>query len=40
MMKNFMMSGTLSKGRKPEGDLGGKGVVPIPEEAEVMIIFN
>jgi hypothetical protein len=40
MMKNFMMSGAFSKGRKPGGDLGGKSAVPIPEEVEVMTIFD
>jgi hypothetical protein len=30
MMKNFMTSGTISKGKKPEGDPGGKGPPPFP----------
>jgi hypothetical protein len=38
MMKNFMTSGALSKGEKPEGDPGGKGAVPFPEEEAVMAI--
>jgi hypothetical protein len=40
MMKFFMMLGAFSKGRKLEGDLGGKGTTPIPGEAEVMTIFD
>jgi hypothetical protein len=35
-----MTSGALSKGRKLEGDLGGKDVTLIPVEAVVMTIFN
>jgi hypothetical protein len=38
MMKNFMISGTFSKGRKPRRD--GGSAVPILGEAEVMTIFN
>jgi hypothetical protein len=40
MMKKFMTSGTFSKGGKPGGDLGGKGVAPNPGEAKVMTIFD
>jgi hypothetical protein len=41
MMKNFMTSGALSKGKKPEGDPGGKGVAPFPREEEaVMSIYS
>jgi hypothetical protein len=40
MMKNFMTSGALSKGRKPEADLAGKDAIAIPGEAAVMTIFN
>jgi hypothetical protein len=40
MMKKFMTSGTFSKGGKPGGDLGGKGVAPNPGESEVMTIFD
>jgi hypothetical protein len=40
MMKNFMMSRAFSKGRKPGGDSGGKSVVPIPREVEVMTLFD
>jgi hypothetical protein len=32
MMKSFMISGALSKGKKPKGDPGAKGVAPIPGE--------
>jgi hypothetical protein len=40
MTKRFMTSGAFSKGRKPGEDPGGKSVAPIPEEAEVMTIFD
>jgi hypothetical protein len=40
MMKNFMTSGALSKGKKPEGDPGGKGVAPFPREEAVMSIYS
>jgi hypothetical protein len=30
MMKNFMTLGPLSGGKKPEGDLGRKGMAPAP----------
>jgi hypothetical protein len=40
MMKNFMTSGALSKGKKPEGDQGGNGAASDPEEAAVMIIYG
>jgi hypothetical protein len=32
MMKSFMTSGPLTKGKEPEGDLGRKGVTPFPRE--------
>jgi hypothetical protein len=38
--KNFMTSGALSIGTKPERDSRGKGVAPDPEEAVVMTIFS
>jgi hypothetical protein len=38
MMKNFMTSRALSKGKKPEGDPGRKGTVSFPGEATVMMI--
>jgi hypothetical protein len=37
-MKNFMTSRALTKGREPEGDPGGKGTTPFPEEEAVMVI--
>jgi hypothetical protein len=40
MMKKFMTSGTFSKGGKPGGDPREKSAAPIPEEVEVMIIFD
>jgi hypothetical protein len=40
MMKNFMTSGALSKGKKPEGDQGGNDAASDPEEAAVMIIYG
>jgi hypothetical protein len=40
MMKNFMTSGAFSKGKKPGGDSGGKGVAPILGEVEVTAIFD
>jgi hypothetical protein len=35
MMKNFMTSGALSRGKKPKGDSGGKGSAPDPGEEVV-----
>jgi hypothetical protein len=40
MMKNFLTSGSLSKGRKPEGDQSMKDTAPIPEEVAVMTVFS
>jgi hypothetical protein len=40
MMKNFMTSGALSKGKKPDEDPGGKCVASFPEEAVVITIYN
>jgi hypothetical protein len=40
MMKNFMTSGALSKGREPEGNPGGKDATPIPREAMIMTTFG
>jgi hypothetical protein len=40
MMKNFMTSRALSRGRKPEGDPGGKDAAPTPGEVSVMTIFG
>jgi hypothetical protein len=38
MMKNFMTSGALTKGKEPEGDPSEKGVTPFPGEEAVMMI--
>jgi hypothetical protein len=40
MMKNFMTLGALFKGRKLGEGPGGKGMAHIPEDAEVMALFN
>jgi hypothetical protein len=39
MMKNFKMPGALSRGRKPEGDLGAKDVASVLGEVKIMTIF-
>jgi hypothetical protein len=39
-MKNFMNSGTHSKGKKPEGDPSGKGSTPFLGEEAVMLIYG
>jgi hypothetical protein len=38
MMKNFMTSRALSKGKMPKGDPDGKGSTPFPEEEAIMSI--
>jgi hypothetical protein len=38
MMENVMTSGALSRGKKPEGDPGRKGVLSAPGEVIVMSI--
>jgi hypothetical protein len=40
MMKNFMTTGALTKGKEPKGDPGGKSVTPYPEEEAVMVIYG
>jgi hypothetical protein len=40
MMKNFMTSGALSRGKKFEGDPGGKGTTPAPKKTAVMAISD
>jgi hypothetical protein len=40
MMKNFMTSGVLTRGKKPEGDPGGKGTTPFPKEEAVIMIYG
>jgi hypothetical protein len=37
MMKNFMTSRALSKGKKPKGDPGGKDVAPFLRGVVMMI---
>jgi hypothetical protein len=39
MMRNYMITGALTKGRKPEGDPGGKATAPFPKEEAVMSIY-
>jgi hypothetical protein len=40
MMKNFMTSGALSKGKKPEGEPEDRTTAPFPGEEEVMPIHG
>jgi hypothetical protein len=40
MMKNYMTSGALAKGKKPEEDTRGKATAPFPEEEVVMSIYG
>jgi hypothetical protein len=40
MMKNYMTTWALAKGKKPEGDLGGKAATPFPKEEAVMSIYS
>jgi hypothetical protein len=40
MMKNFMASGALSKGKNSYGDPGEKGVTPVPGEEVFMLIYG
>jgi hypothetical protein len=40
MMKNFMTSGAHSKGKKPEGDPGGKGMSSFPGKVAAMMIYD
>jgi hypothetical protein len=40
MIRKFMTSGALFQGKKPEGDLGRKGMAPALREAVVMKIFD
>jgi hypothetical protein len=40
MMKNYMNLGALAKGKKHEGDLGGKATAPFPREEAVMSIYD
>jgi hypothetical protein len=40
MMKNYKTTGALTKGKKPEGDPGGKATVPFPGDEVVMSIYG
>jgi hypothetical protein len=40
MMKNFVTSGALSKGKKTEGDQGGRGATPFLGEEVVLMIYG
>jgi hypothetical protein len=40
MMKKFMTSGVLSRSKKAERDLCGKGVTSVLEKAVVMTIYG
>jgi hypothetical protein len=40
MMKNYMTTGTFTRGKKPEGSSVGKVVTPFPEEKVVMLIYG
>jgi hypothetical protein len=40
MMKNYMTSVCLVKGKKPEEDPGGKATTPIPGEEADMSIYS
>jgi hypothetical protein len=40
MIKNFMTSGFLTRGKEPKGDLGGKGATPFPGEEAVMTVYE
>jgi hypothetical protein len=40
MMKNYMTTGALAKGKKPEDDPRGKAATPFPWEEAVMAIYD
>jgi hypothetical protein len=40
MIKNYMISRDLAKGKKSEGDPGGKAVAPFPGEEVVMSVYD
>jgi hypothetical protein len=40
MMKNYMTTGALAKGKKPVGDPGGMAAAPIPREEAIMPIYD
>jgi hypothetical protein len=40
MMKNFMVSGSLTWDMEPKEDLGGRDVMPFPREDVVMTVYD
>jgi hypothetical protein len=40
MRKNYVAMGSLARAEKPEGDSGGKAVLPFPEEKVVMSLYG
>jgi hypothetical protein len=40
MMKNYMTTGTFSRGKKPKSDSMGNATAPFPEEKAVMPIYG
>jgi hypothetical protein len=39
MMKNFMVSRSLTQDMKPEEDLGGRDAMPFPRKDAVMTVY-
>lgn len=40
MMKNFMTSGSLTRGRELEEDLGRSNTMPFPRKGIVMMVYD
>jgi hypothetical protein len=40
MMKNFMTSGSLTRDKEPEEDLGRNDVMPFPRKDAVMTVYD
>jgi hypothetical protein len=40
MMKNFMISGSLTWGMEPDEDPGGSDTMPFPKEDAVMTVYD
>jgi hypothetical protein len=40
MMKNFMTSGSLTRGRELEEDLGRSNMMPFPRKGIVMMVYD
>jgi hypothetical protein len=40
MIKNYMITEALTKGKKPKGDQAGKAIVTFPREEAVMSIYD